>query len=59
MVGTSLGGTYPATHIMDGEYIKFHYPLGLSTVYKFRSNFDLCLTGYPRQILPGVITYGF
>ena len=28
MVGPSLGGTYPATHIMDGEYIKFRYPLG-------------------------------
>ncbi len=25
---------------------------------KFRSNSDLCLTGYLRQILPGVIAYG-
>ena len=25
--------------------------------YKFRSNFDLCLTGDLRQMLPGVITY--
>ncbi len=27
-------------------------------MYKFRLNFDLCLTGYLRQIMPGVITYG-
>ena len=26
--------------------------------YKFRSNSDLCLTGYHRQILPGVFAYG-
>ncbi len=27
-------------------------------LYKFRSNSDLCLTGYRRQILPGVFAYG-
>ncbi len=26
--------------------------------YKFRSNSDLCLTGYLWQMLPGVIAYG-
>ncbi len=26
--------------------------------YKFRSNFDLCLTGDLPQMLPGVIAYG-
>ena len=26
--------------------------------YRFRSNSDLCLTGYHRQILPGVFAYG-
>ncbi len=26
--------------------------------YKFRSNSDLCLTGYLRQMLPGVFAYG-
>ena len=26
--------------------------------YKFRSNSDLCLTGYLREMLPGVIAYG-
>ena len=27
-------------------------------VYRFRSNSDLCLTGYLWQMLPGVIAYG-
>ena len=27
-------------------------------LYKFRSNSDLCLTGYLREMLPGVIAYG-
>ena len=26
--------------------------------YKFGSNFDLCLTGDLREVLPGVIAYG-
>ena len=26
--------------------------------YRFRSNSDLCLTGYLWQMLPGVIAYG-
>ena len=28
------------------------------SVYKFRSNSDLCLTGDLRQMPPGVIAYG-
>ncbi len=30
----------------------------MSTRYKFRSNSDLCLTGYLRQLLPCVFAYG-
>ena len=30
----------------------------MSARYEFRSNSDLCLTCYLRQMLPGVIAYG-
>ena len=44
--------------VADVAYITCLGKEGLVRKYKFRLNSDLCLTGYLRQILPSVITYG-
>ncbi len=42
---------------MSAHIISVRKRAGYELWYKFRSNSDLCLTGYLREILPGVIAY--